>query len=63
MTREELLELVKGNYAKLASPIPNRSDFKVGLYYPLEQTGGNELETYGDRVLYLTFEEGYRYFE
>ena len=55
MTREE-------NYMKLIHPIPHSPSFKAGNYYRGEQTGNNEIEVYGDVILYLTFEETDKYF-
>ena len=62
MTREELLEVLKESYMKLVRPIPHSPTFKVGNYYRGEQTGDDEIEVYGDVVLYLTFEETDKYF-
>jgi len=62
MTREELLEVLKENYMKLIRPIPQSPSFKIGNYYKGEQTGDNEIEIYGDVILYLTFKETDKYF-
>ena len=62
MTREELLEVLKQNYIKLINLIPHSPTFKVGNYYRIEQTGDDEIEVYGDVILYLTFEEADKYF-
>ena len=62
MTKEELLNFLKENYMKLIHPIPHSPSFKVGNYYRGEQTGEDEIEVYGDLILYLTFKEADVYF-
>jgi len=62
MTREQLLEVLKENYMKLINPISHSLTFKVGNYYRCEQTGDDEIEVYGDVILYLTFDETDKYF-
>ena len=62
MTKDELLEILKQSYMKLIHPIPYSLTFKVGNYYRGEQVGEDEIEVYGDVILYLTFEETDNYF-
>lgn len=62
MTKDELLEVLKESYMKLIRPIPHNPTFKVGNYYRGEQTDDDEIEVYGEVILYLTFDETDKYF-
>lgn len=63
MSREELINLIKGFYYKCI----NNTNYKgliIGKYYYVEQTGNNELTVYTDNgIEYMDFSTGYKCFE
>lgn len=77
MSKEQLIEVLKGFYYKLKKPIPDKPKFIVGNYYYIEQTGAYQLRTVAeidknfDRniddispyIAYLNFSQADEHFE
>ncbi len=63
MSKEELIYILRGHYAKLKKSFGRDDAFTVGHYYWFQQTDNDNVEVYANGVMNFTLAEMNEYFE